>query len=508
MATLLLRIPFFAHTLYNWDSVNYALGLERFSVASHQPHAPGYIFYIAAGRLLQAVLDDANSALVAMSIIGSAAAVAGIYLAGQSIFNRTTGLVAALLLMFSALDWFYADIASPYSFMLPIIIACIWFIYQLIFHRRYTIAGAFVLGIAGGFRPEILFFLGPFWLFGTLRIGPRKMFIAWGVLAVSILVWLVPLVYLDGGITAFRQVSNDQYISGVEPSSIFSAGIDAVKVNFKRVLQAVFWMFGPACLGLIYAAGLFLVPKSLRNERLKVLFLLLILLLPFAFFILFLFDPLGYLLLYVAPLLLLAARGIAVVEEWLAEKIENPRQAFAPLAVFLIVVSLFNGYLFLEGSRISWHLPTTGPLEDVFAAYSAGGISEADNEMNATIDTASRFDPGNTVLVTTAEPFTPFIADWRRLMYYLPDYTTVMLRKEPGGGFLIGFEHEYTDRRAPVFQLPSNAKQILLMETHPAQNIFPRNLTPVDSNGTGVYMSLLDIPPDGRLQIGNSALIR
>ncbi len=39
---LLLRIPFMSRFLYHWDSVNYALSLERYDVRLHQPHPPGY----------------------------------------------------------------------------------------------------------------------------------------------------------------------------------------------------------------------------------------------------------------------------------------------------------------------------------------------------------------------------------------------------------------------------------------------------------------------------------
>ena len=100
---LATRTPFISHSLYNWDSVNFALGLENFSVADHQPHAPGYILYIALGRIMQAILGNPNSALVAISVFGGAAAVAAIYLVGNSLFNRATGLVAAIILLFSPL---------------------------------------------------------------------------------------------------------------------------------------------------------------------------------------------------------------------------------------------------------------------------------------------------------------------------------------------------------------------------------------------------------------------
>ncbi|NIN97648.1 MAG: hypothetical protein GTO49_22235, partial [Anaerolineae bacterium] len=37
---VLTRIPFRSHFLFNVDSVNYALALDSFDLAAHQPHPP------------------------------------------------------------------------------------------------------------------------------------------------------------------------------------------------------------------------------------------------------------------------------------------------------------------------------------------------------------------------------------------------------------------------------------------------------------------------------------
>jgi len=406
---LAARTPFISHTLYNWDSINFALGLENFSVADHQPHTPGYILYIALGRILQALLGDPNSALVTISIFGGAAAVAVMYLVGNSIFNRTTGLVAAILVLFSPLAWFYSEIALPYGFKMLLVTLVTWLIYQLAFNKRYAITSALVMGVAAGFRQDVLIFLGPFWLYGTLRIDRRTMMIAWAVLAASVLAWLAPLVYMEGGISAFRQISNEQYTSGVRPSSVFALGMTAFITNVKRVMQAVFWMFGPACIGLLYPAGLFLHPGAPREERCIVFFLLLLLVLPCAFFFLFLFDPLGYLLVYVTPLVLLVARGFTVVTENISRRYAHGRAGanfgIRHLVTALVSISAINCYLFIEAANITWSLPTTGPLSTAFGPFSASGIQDADDEIDVAISAVSTHDPERTMVVTSTEPF-------------------------------------------------------------------------------------------------------
>ena len=87
LATLATRIPFRSRYLYNWDSANFALGLERFNLNEHQPQPPGYILYITVGRFFNFFLDNPNNALVLLSIISSVAAVVGIYLLANSLFD-------------------------------------------------------------------------------------------------------------------------------------------------------------------------------------------------------------------------------------------------------------------------------------------------------------------------------------------------------------------------------------------------------------------------------------
>src|SRR4051794_30713783 len=78
------RFAFRSHDLYDLDSVNFALGIERFDPRVHQPHPPGYFLYIELGRLLTCVVHDANLALVILSIVASCGTIVLIYrMAGE-----------------------------------------------------------------------------------------------------------------------------------------------------------------------------------------------------------------------------------------------------------------------------------------------------------------------------------------------------------------------------------------------------------------------------------------
>ena len=113
-ATGLTRFLFRSHYLYDIDSVNFALGLKRFDTTVHQPHPPGYFLYICLGRLASLFFHDANSALVAISILFSCAAVAMIFLLADSWFGRGAARFAGLIFLFSPLAWFHGIVALTY----------------------------------------------------------------------------------------------------------------------------------------------------------------------------------------------------------------------------------------------------------------------------------------------------------------------------------------------------------------------------------------------------------
>ena len=101
-ATGLTRFLFRSHYLYDIDSVNFALALKRFDTTVHQPHPPGYFLYICLGRLASLIFHDANSALVAISILFSlCGGRVDLPLLAESWFGRGAARFAGLILPFS-----------------------------------------------------------------------------------------------------------------------------------------------------------------------------------------------------------------------------------------------------------------------------------------------------------------------------------------------------------------------------------------------------------------------
>src|SRR5882757_14648 len=114
-AVAVSRFAYRSQDLYDLDSVNFALGIERFDPSVHQPHPPGYFLYVCLGRLLTWILHDANLALVILSIAASCGTIFVIYKMSAGWFGLSEARFASTLFLFSPLSWFHGIVALTYS---------------------------------------------------------------------------------------------------------------------------------------------------------------------------------------------------------------------------------------------------------------------------------------------------------------------------------------------------------------------------------------------------------
>src|ERR1700761_7527761 len=114
-AVAITRFLFRSHYLYDLDSVNFALAMERFDPRAHQPHPPGYFLYVCFGRLFNFMCHDANLALVIMSILASCGVVIVVYEMTLDWFGQRAARFAGAIFLFSPLAWFHGTVALTYS---------------------------------------------------------------------------------------------------------------------------------------------------------------------------------------------------------------------------------------------------------------------------------------------------------------------------------------------------------------------------------------------------------
>src|ERR1041385_8118968 len=89
--TILSRLPYRARMLYNWGAVQFALGPNEDEVVKHQPHPPGYILYVALGRLVHGLTGDAAGAYVVLAVLFSGAGTFVVYLLARAMYDRQIG---------------------------------------------------------------------------------------------------------------------------------------------------------------------------------------------------------------------------------------------------------------------------------------------------------------------------------------------------------------------------------------------------------------------------------
>ncbi len=177
LVTVQLRRPYKMLLPYAWDSILYLRAVDHFNATVHQPQPPGYLFYVSAARLFNLAVGDPHRALVWVSIVASAAAVAALYLLARLLYDWVTGVVAALLLT-SVTFWFYGEIAYPYTALA----ACSTVLALLALGlRRGLLPGApgvalatGAFGLLAGFRQDLLLFPAPLFVAALWGRPPRQ----------------------------------------------------------------------------------------------------------------------------------------------------------------------------------------------------------------------------------------------------------------------------------------------------------------------------------------------
>jgi len=253
--TLLTRLPFRSHFLYDHDSVQFALGMRDYDVYLNQPHPPGYFLYVYTARLINYFVRDANVSLVWLSIVASALTVAVIYNLGSAIFGRREGWWAALLTATSPLFWFFGEVALTY-----VVAACFasligLFAWRLLNERgRWIYLFPVVLGVAAGFRQDLLVFLGPLWLLGFAKADWRTFAIASLLLILTLMLWFVPMLVATAGSARYFSALSELWQYNNAPQSIWHSELSSPFDTLLTLLGFLSYGLGIGTIFLLFSA--------------------------------------------------------------------------------------------------------------------------------------------------------------------------------------------------------------------------------------------------------------
>lgn len=443
------RIPFMSKFLYEWDSVNYALGFETYNIIQEQPHTPGYILYVALGKIVNYIFNDPNTTMIALAIVFTILTGILIYFMAKELFSRKLGIVTGILFVFNPLIWFYGDIASIYIFEAFFSILIGYTSYKLFKgDEKFIYISAIALGLAGGFRVDLIEFLLPLWIFCIWYARPpyKKILKGLILLVLAVLVWLIPTIIsvrsFEMYLTLWKGISaaaNNTFI-------LFGASIKQQCLNFG---VGIIWsLLGLTIIGILAVLS-FLIHN--RHEfKSKFIFYLkkpmtiffLLWATPALIFytVVYVVKP-GYLLTCIPPLMIILAWVINRVSNIISikfTKISAKKALTLILTAYVLLNAIYFVYPFeLHNSEI-WETSIEDMnnsqkvlfVLDVGLFQNTAKINANDENTQLHIQNIlnlSNSNPSNTIIVIRDITREDEGFNWRKAMYYFTDYDVYYL---------------------------------------------------------------------------------
>lgn len=325
-----------APSLEDIDSINFALGLRDFDPGRHQPHPPGYPLYIAAGRVLLAVVNTVRPAMerlaaeaMTLSLLSVVAGAAAIVCAwrvfgllpsnpGDDVRRQRVQRWSTVLLAVCPLFWLTG--VRPMSDTSGLAMA---FAAQALLLSGRLRSGAFLAGLALGVRAQTLWLTAPllaFLLFERRHAEQATQEHAWQELGMTLLCsaagalcWAVPMLMAAGGLDAYLAALGSQADEDFAFVDMLWADPTPRRLAFGLIHTFVFpWAAIPLAVTLIALAVAGAAVLLVRDRRALVLALTAFA--PYAAFHLVFQETITvrYALPVVAPIAFLAATALAV----------------------------------------------------------------------------------------------------------------------------------------------------------------------------------------------------
>jgi len=158
VAVALTRWPAVSRSLWDWDEALFALAVRDYDVALHHPHPPGFPLFIAMARgVASAFALDPFRAVQAVTVASSLLVFPAMFLLAREMRCRTpVAFAAGLLLAFLPNVWFFGGTAFSDVPSLVIVLCACALLLRGCRSDPSLIAGAVLLGIAAGVRPQNL----------------------------------------------------------------------------------------------------------------------------------------------------------------------------------------------------------------------------------------------------------------------------------------------------------------------------------------------------------------
>ena len=476
LLTVLSRLPYRARIPYNWDAVQFALALDEYDISKHQPHPPGYILYVALGRLVNTWLADPTASYVVLAVAFSGLTTFVVYYLARAVYDRATALAAATLLAVSPLSWFYGAVGLTYAGEALLASVVAYFAFRsLLGSETDSWLAAGYLGLAGGIRQSILILLFPLWL-GSVVVGVRRgraVMIGLLILAAVVLAWFVPMIWMTGGLERYLTASRELADSVVKPTSVVGGPWETTVRMSRYLLESVLVALGPLALVVL------LIPWYLRRYGCgsREWFLIGWTVPPVLVYTLVHFGQAGYALTFLPALVILLAHVLLRALADVTTALPYPRLRSALVAGVVMLVVLVNGAFFVsarplvrnfDAPKSAWLQRAHDEASDWIFSRTAAALREHEDVVRTFVATIrGLYSPEETAIIT--ELGNPRSYPWlRHAMFYLPEYPIyeLMVGDTPPG--------YYAPRRAAAMivepeldvPLPARVKRLVWFVDH------------------------------------------
>ncbi|MDP3940707.1 MAG: glycosyltransferase family 39 protein [bacterium] len=476
------RFPFLERMQSHWDGPQYSIGVVRYMLSQETPAPPGYPLFIGIGRLMYEFSHDPHRAILLVSVLFSGLGAAIIYLAGRRLFNRPVGVIASLLFLSGPTFYFFGLTAYPYGVIPTIATALALSSYLSLQRKRIGVILGVVFSLALGFRPQEFIMFTPLFLVGLYNLPRREKVFAIFSFTVTSLVWILPFLYVVGGVTSyinsFVAFSKNGAIPLPSPENSLSyLGRMGKGFFLTFTLSGVFMLYFSMKLFLL-KKGKGWLRKSILHKKVQLFFVWIV---P-SFLVNFLIrsDHAGYQMTYLSGCIILIAYSLWVFFQ---------KRRYL-LASFVALIIAFNIWWFVrdrDPGMKNPYIPTS---------FHYSEIRKNDTRLSAKVAyIREHFDPKSTLIVTSGQP-------WRPLMYYLRQYAV----ENPDGLFTkdarfsnlirIGNDWNFTQRTTDklFLMIPSGVKTIVFTDEDVSNYLSSLKRNEINLPGNGLLTILPVVP--------------
>ena len=465
LAVITTRLATRSHYLFSWDAVQFALAMDDLDLAKHQPHPPGYVLFVLAGKMLRPLVGDAATALVTWNVLAASLSLILVFLFAYHAEDENRlerGWLAWFLLLPSALFWFYGSTTGIYMSELLFTLLVAYFCFRAIQGESAFLPwAAIALAICGGFKLSAMVLLMPlcfYTLFCCARRGHRTRFVLIYLLTLS--AWFLPFVLTQGIREYFDLFYQQVGDVGRQTSPIVSTFVSSILRNTRDVGYSL--ALGVGLSNLIVVISLLLWRRRLTLLRGRHLTFLALWTGPFlaVFLLLHIGNP-GYTLpLVPSGIILLAiiftrdlgprARAIVTVVSLMTAS------AHFLVAAQLSPSSVGRGLTFGEKSWEQRILSQVNLL--FFPTYST--IRTADADLESVRDEIRSVCPDSSDVVIVVEDDR---LNWRKIQYYLPETVAVRPREVGRNSFMLANHRAVVVDSGPALEVEETCRTFWIL---------------------------------------------